>query len=470
MVSVTACLAQGGEPQGDQSNCASVSCPQPPERAHPGWNWVDVGVMLTKNQPAYWSALTGQPGPGGSAVSPFTIVDPSLNPLQQGRPALDGTTDRVLRGFVYAWAVDAFNREISWNHLKGDATIVNYRDGAAWEYNAWAFQVVAPVAHGVHTGITPGQLDLDGVEYVPGFAQLQLDFYAAGSSALSGGSGPFAGDLVTDTELVLHPIVADLRQETVGPITTKANFVIWNEDETQLTGLHRCITCWDQTLISLYAGFNNHFLLSNLQTDKGRARIDGIASQQCDFLPPFEDSSVSVSLLGVAAKHISFASGARLDSAGTNLIGMGIEPQVAAIQYDLGSGPPPTLVDPDSGGRPALQPRGGRGLSLADSNMMMSESIAATPDRVSGSEKGSLLVFSKVEIRWDELGNVVQDTFLDISNDFPADVQVQMYFINGDPPLDATDSLTLEEPTTPQELLPWLIEQVDRSIKRYKQE
>ncbi len=57
-------------------------------------------------------------------------------------------------------------------------------------------------------------------------------------------------------------------------------------------------------------------------------------------------------------------------------------------------------------------------------------------DRVSGSEKGSLLIFSKVEIRWDTAGNVIQDTFLNMANDWPQDVQVQMYFVNGDPPLD----------------------------------
>ena len=56
----------------------ALESPLPPERPHPGWNWVDVGIMLTKNQPAYWSALTGQPGPGGAAVSRFTILDPTL--------------------------------------------------------------------------------------------------------------------------------------------------------------------------------------------------------------------------------------------------------------------------------------------------------------------------------------------------------------------------------------------------------
>ena len=32
---------------------------------------------------------------------------------------------------------------------------------------------------------------------------------------------------------------------------------------------------------------------------------------------------------------------------------------------------------------------------------------------------------------------MIQDTFIDLSNDYPADVRVQMYFVNGDLPSDA---------------------------------
>jgi alkylated DNA repair dioxygenase AlkB len=64
---------------------------------------------------------------------------------------------------------------------------------------------------------------------------------------------------------------------------------------------------------------------------------------------------------------------------------------------------------------------------------------------VSATEKGSLLVFSKVELRWTEgapaVYTLAQDTFIDLANDHPEDVQVQMYFINGDPPLAAAPSL-----------------------------
>ena len=63
----------------------------------------------------------------------------------------------------------------------------------------------------------------------------------------------------------------------------------------------------------------------------------------------------------------------------------------------------------------------------------------APPDdpRPAAGEKGSLVIFSKVEIRWDASGNVIQDTFLDLTNDYPDDVLVQMYFVNGDAPIVA---------------------------------
>lgn len=308
--------------------------PGPPfERAHPGWNWVDNAFTLTKNEPTYWSALTGEP----KGVSPFTVLDPGVPP---GRPCPDGSGDRCLRGMVYAWAINSDGQEIRWNHLKGDATIVNYRDSTAWEYNAWSFQAVAG-ANGDPPDANPGVMNFDGVEYAPGFDQLLLDFYAVGSTAFSGGD-PF--QLITvDTDLTLHPVSIDVRQETDGPITFKAHFDVWNMDETKFSGAFRCITCWDQWLLSQH-GIPNHFLLGNLQTDKGRARVDGQASQLCDIPPVI--ISQEASILGVVAKHLNFQFGMSYAAAGTNLHGLGT--QEAQIQYDV-LGPPPesnTPADP----------------------------------------------------------------------------------------------------------------------------
>ncbi|NNM25241.1 MAG: choice-of-anchor E domain-containing protein, partial [Phycisphaerales bacterium] len=211
------------------------------ERAHAGWNWVDNQITLTANEPTYWSALSGQP----KGVSPFTVVDPGFPP---GRPSIDNAGKRMLRGYIVGWAVNRDNQEIRWNHLSGHGTIVNYvRSGSAWEYNACAYAAVDPaIANGQPTG-TPGEINLDGLEYAQAFNELLVNFQAVGSAAFS---GPRL--VISDTDLTLHPVEVDLRQETVGPVTTKASFNVWNMNEVKFSGLHRCVTCWDETLASRY--------------------------------------------------------------------------------------------------------------------------------------------------------------------------------------------------------------------------
>ncbi len=327
------------------------------ERWHPGWNWVDCQIMLTRNEPTYWSVLTGMNSHGG-VCQPFTVLDPGDPP---GRPDLDGPPgSRVLRGFVYAWAVDEQGREIRWNHLKGDAVLVNYKDTAAWEYQAWSLQALRGasdelpgkrtdrcVISGVECDTaadcplvercsgSAGDLQADGNEYDIAFDKLLLDFYATGSDAFSRGGVT----VQVDTDLTLHAVSADLRQETGGPVTTKANFYIWNMNEVQFSGTHRCITCWDQTLLSNYTrqGIANHFMRHNLHTDKGKARINGIWS------PSVCPGSEDVAILGVAAKILQF-SGATdgVAYAGMNLVGSG--EQSASIQYDV-IPPPDDLIN-----------------------------------------------------------------------------------------------------------------------------
>jgi len=319
-----------------------------PERPHPGWNSVDVQIPLTMNEPTYWSAMTG--GPIG--MQPFTILDPAYDGLP-GRPDPEGTGDRVLRGYILGWAVDDLGAEIRWNHLKGDAIIVNYMYGSAWEYNAWAFAALdqgGTVLNGDPTG-TPGQLFLNGVEYDSAFGQLLLDFYAVNSTALSGGGRTVS----VDTDLTLFPVSVDLRQETEGPVTTKAHFDIWDMNEYEKSGTYRCVTCWDQTLLSMY-GIPNNFLIKHLQTDKGKARITGQASQLCDVDYDPEDGlalgadprdiiSVADPLLGVAAKRLVFDNGADYGFAGMNLFGLGTAS--ALIQADrVSGGSPPDEAPP----------------------------------------------------------------------------------------------------------------------------
>ena len=50
-----------------------------------------------------------------------------------------------------------------------------------------------------------------------------------------------------------------------------------------------------------------------------------------------------------------------------------------------------------------------------------------------GTDKGSLFVIPRIEIRWNPQGYIIRDTFVHLTNDFPSDVRVQMWFVNGDP-------------------------------------
>ncbi|MCP3904139.1 MAG: DUF11 domain-containing protein [Planctomycetes bacterium] len=315
------------------------------ERAHPGWNYIDNAFTLTGDQPTYWSALTGLPAVGG--VAPFTALDPGFPP---GRPANDGTGERVLRGFLVLWAVNDANQEIRWNHLKAEATVVNYLRGCAWEYGSVNYPVVDPaVAHGAPTG-TPGVLNLNGIEYAQSFAQLLMNFQAPGAAAFSG-----PRQVVSDTWLALHPVSADLRQEGDGPVTTKANFSVWNMNEVKFSETHRCITCWDGTLLSQYE-IPNNFVLEHLQTPHGKARLDGLASQVCDVDVLFDDGacgnhpndvcSIDAPLQGVITRLLTYDGGMDHGAAAANLVGLGLDP-TATIQYDV-LAPPPEGVIPST--------------------------------------------------------------------------------------------------------------------------
>jgi hypothetical protein len=311
------------------------------EREHPGWNWMDHSGRLTQNEPTYFSVLTGLAAGG----PPFTALDPGDPP---GRPDPDGVPGaRVLRGYAVAWAVDRFGHEINWNHLSGSATLVNYAHQAAWEYNAFAYQArclpqgADPLdctlfdANGTCclAEAIPGQLDLDGFQYDIGFDKLLLDFYTVGSQAFADGGV----SVMLDTDLTLLPTMMDLRQDSGGPVTTKAHFDIWNQNEDGFSGTIRCITCWDQTLLSNYK-LPNHFMMSAIHTDKGKARVDGVQSDVCHY-GPCEDAigdqtpilipgwcSQDASLLGVVAKILGFSGAASARGySGMTLVGQGVE-------------------------------------------------------------------------------------------------------------------------------------------------
>jgi len=330
--------------------CSDASCTNIVQFYEPGWNAADCLFTLTANQPHSWSAATGS-----DKCQPFTVLD-SDGPGRPDRETVGAT--RILRGYVIMYATrynGEFWEEINWNHLKGDAVLVNYANGTAWEYNAWAFQARTG-AHGDPLP-TPGMLELNGLEYDAPYANLLLDFYGSGSTALSG----IDQTVMVDTDLTVHAVSADLRQDGCGPVLTKVEADIWNEFESKFSGTRRCVCCWDQTMLSDWvrsAAIPNHFMRSQLHTDKGKARLDGVASIECDYydlcgetaalkrdycIRPPEDSrdgfwgSEDSAILGLATKFLSFTPSGAHDTAGMNLVGAGDEE--SRIQVDVLTGP-----------------------------------------------------------------------------------------------------------------------------------
>lgn len=178
-------------------------------------NWSPVDITLTRNQPMYWSAATGDPGPqadGSGSLTPFTILDedgiPDPDPRNPG--------GRMLRGYVIGWAIDAEVEEINWNHLYGDAVLINYAQNTSWDYTAWAFAALAgaqgqktsPAAGG---GNLPGLLEFDGFEFDFAPDRLLLNFHTLGSAANpnNGLSTPSATVRV-DTDLTLWAVFKNL--------------------------------------------------------------------------------------------------------------------------------------------------------------------------------------------------------------------------------------------------------------------
>lgn len=329
------------------------------QQYEPGWNTADCRFELTGNQPHFWSAAKGS-----DKCQPFTVLDPD----GPGRPDPEtmGAT-RILRGYVLFYAVKYDPTigstgswvEIRWNHLKGDAALVNYANGSGWEYNAWAFRATTNVPHG---GVlpTPGTLNLDGAEYDQPYDTLLLDFYGSGSTALTGGGQ----NVMIDTDLTLNIVSTDLRQDSCGPILTKIEAEIWNEFETKFSGTRRCICCWDQTMLSNWVrsvAIPNHFTRAALRTDKGKARLDGVYSTECDYVELCGPTAVQkretcgrlekrygeyvnrleqsedTALLGLATKFMTFSPSGESATAGMNLVGMGY--QSAVIDTDIMVGP-----------------------------------------------------------------------------------------------------------------------------------
>jgi hypothetical protein len=143
-------------------------------------------------------------------------------------PAFPSGGDGV--GLLVCWAVDpGDSMQIRWNHVDGLANVVNFSNGSAIEYKAWAFQVRAAVGDKQPVG-TPGVIKLNGDEYdaCPRF------LHGVDDNNLVGGANARA---------VVTPCVFDVRQD-YDPFAKQLTIESWNTAGTSLGSSAQAADHW----------------------------------------------------------------------------------------------------------------------------------------------------------------------------------------------------------------------------------
>jgi hypothetical protein len=268
-------------------------------------NRVDFEILLTKNQPVWFDARTGN---GTYQVNPFPMTPsngfdnpyllgpfppPWVTPYSE-----DLDTDGPYgKGLLVCFAVDpAGHQQIKWNHLSGTATVYETYSGSggAYEYNAYAF--FAPGSADMEPVGTPGTLALNGVEY-DSCPLYQIGQFSP-ESRENGGAPIMAHRLfVEDNRLAIVACTLQLQQDWI-PVFTKLAFDVWNNDEVKFTGAFECADSWHETFFEedLDAAIQN-FDAETLGTPSARYRVQGTKSTQCP-------DSQSVGVLAVQSSEL----------------------------------------------------------------------------------------------------------------------------------------------------------------------
>jgi len=294
------------------------------------WETIHINFDLTANQPIYWAVSNGLGDYPLLGIQPFFGVGTAYT--------VDETTDVVQRGYLVLIATNILGEPINFNHLYGQATLVNYTDGDAWEYNSYAFRALQG-AVGQPIGTNGGRADLNGSQYDYAFQFLLFDYFATTTSSVFSQGGSVVD---VDTDLTLMITDQDLTQDANRPYITKALFHIWNENENSFEAMY-CVRGWDQHLISHWGttGAASPFMIGGLHTAKGRARIEGVYSTLCNTFDD-QNNPVDVSapfpLLGVQYKLLTF-NGTDIARAGGELQGSGT--MSTCIKWDTQGPPPP---------------------------------------------------------------------------------------------------------------------------------
>jgi hypothetical protein len=150
------------------------------------------------------------------------------------------------KGLLVCWAQakaldsNAVDAGISWNHLFGSATIINFTTGTASEYKAWSFRSTKPIGTPLET--EPGILPLDGINYDTCPQNLLGTFYNR-TATIGGVAISPVRQLLTVASCSL-----DLRQYAEF-LPTKLEFDIFDDLERKYTGTYECSDSWHETYL-----------------------------------------------------------------------------------------------------------------------------------------------------------------------------------------------------------------------------
>jgi hypothetical protein len=313
-------------------------------------NRVDFIITVTRNMPAWFNAWTGNGVPNVNRF-PQSLANGFDNPflISPGftTEAADVNT-AYHRGLLACWAIDGgAQNQVKWNHLSGTATVYNANIGA-YEYNAYAFFVPTGLDQ-EPVGITPGTLNLNGVEY-DSCPLYQIGQFTPVDVALPANQQPNTEPLNTPggnplsvwgNRLALTGCNINLNQDWV-PVWTKLQFDVWNEDEVRFTGAFECADTWHETVFAdpflfpttaantaslghgwIDSGAQN-FQASTLQTFNARYRVQGVKSTQCEDAsakPPRITQAVGV--IAVQSSSVSVNNARPSDMVGTTLAAAG---------------------------------------------------------------------------------------------------------------------------------------------------
>ncbi len=166
------------------------------------------------------------------------------------------------KGYMFCWAIDddINQREIMFNNLKGDATVLDIQK--ALNYNAIAMQAFPGL-------VSDRRLLLDGIEYAAGTGTIFFEGFSGNAFGIVQGTLAVAD---IDIDLVLS------RQPEFD-----INVVCWNEDEVKFSRhLH-------------YKDFEQYDLTEDLQLDIGSIFTEGF---QCEatagpWINPFDGTVIA---------------------------------------------------------------------------------------------------------------------------------------------------------------------------------